>query len=90
MYIVLPLFLALYIGQSFHYLTPFLKKFIQECEEKKYEQSSANTLRKGNERIYELLQTGTVASEKSTAAFDWAEYHIKNFGSSFFPVEAGI
>ena len=27
MYIVLPLFLALYIGQSFHYLTPFLKKF---------------------------------------------------------------
>lgn len=28
MYIVLPLFLALYIGQSFHYLTPFLKKFL--------------------------------------------------------------
>ena len=28
MYIVLPLFLAyLYIGQSFHYLTPFFKKF---------------------------------------------------------------
>ena len=26
MYIVLPLFLALYIGQSSHYLTPFLKK----------------------------------------------------------------
>lgn len=34
MYIVLPLFLALYIGQSFHYLTPFSKKFIQVCEEK--------------------------------------------------------
>ena len=33
MYIVLPLFLALYIGQSFYYLTPFLKKFIQVCEE---------------------------------------------------------
>ena len=26
MYIVLPLIVALYIGQSFHYLTPFFKK----------------------------------------------------------------
>ena len=25
---MLPLFLALYIGQSFHYLTPFLKKIL--------------------------------------------------------------
>lgn len=55
MYIMLPLFLALYIGQSFHYLTSFFKKFIQVCEEKKYEHSSANPLRTGTERFYELL-----------------------------------
>ena len=55
LYIVLPLFLALYIGQSFYYLTPFFKKFIQVCEEKKYEHSSANPLRTGTERFYELL-----------------------------------
>ena len=55
MYIVLPLFLALYIGQSSHYLTTFLKKIIQLCEEKKYEHSSANPFRTGTERFYELL-----------------------------------
>lgn len=56
MYIVLPLFLALYIGQSFHYLTPFLKKFLfKYVRRKKYEHSSANPLRTGTERFYELL-----------------------------------
>ena len=37
-----------------------------------------------------FYRTGTVSSEKSTAAYDGAEYRIKNFGSSFFTVEAGI
>ena len=59
MYIVLPLFC---VPESWSHidhnplLNPFFKKiFIQVCEEKKYEHSSANPLRTGTERFYELL-----------------------------------
>ena len=55
MYIVLPLFLALYIGQSFHYLTLFQKNLFKYVRRKIYEHSSANPLRTGTERFYELL-----------------------------------
>ena len=46
----------LYISDRVSITLPlFLKKFIQVCEEKKYEHSSANPLRTGTERFYELL-----------------------------------